>query len=229
MFIGHYAVALAAKRYAPEKSLGWSFIAVQFLDVLWAPFILLGIERARVVPGFLPASSLDLYYMPWTHSLLMAFAWSWVFYRVTKSRVLGVCVFSHWVLDLVAHAPDLSLMKGPPYLGLGLWRSRPGTFWTEAVMLVIGTAIYFGCTKLKNALGRYGMPVFVLLLIVINAWNLYGPPPSNIKAVAASGEVALWVLAAIAAWLDRARVPALVKGKTSGSYGGPVTANSTEL
>jgi hypothetical protein len=134
MFVGHYAVALAAKQFAPRVSLGSSFLAVQFLDVLWAPLVLLGVEHARVVPGFLPASALDLYYMPWTHSLLMSLAWSWLVYRLTKQKVLGVCVFSHWILDFIAHGHDLPIVKGPPYFGLGLWRSQAATFWTEAVL-----------------------------------------------------------------------------------------------
>jgi hypothetical protein len=205
MFVGHYAVSLAAKRYAPKISLGWTFVAVQFLDVVWAPLVLLGIEKARVVPGFLPASSLDLYYMPWTHSLVMALAWSWIVYRISKQAVLGACVFSHWVLDFVAHAPDLSLMKGPPYMGLGLWRSRPGTFWTEAILLSVGLWVYMRVTKPKNAIGKFGMPAFVILLLAINWNNIYGPPMMNMKYVAIGAEMFYGVFAAIAWWLDRNR------------------------
>ena len=80
------------------------FIAVQFLErALGVPAILLGFEHARVVPGLLPASSLDLYDMPWTHGLVAALAWSWFTFRFSKNGVLGACVMSHWVLDLVAH------------------------------------------------------------------------------------------------------------------------------
>src|SRR5438034_8582138 len=111
MFVGHYAVALAAKRAAPGTSLGWSFFAVQFLDVLWAMAVLVGIEHARVVPGFLPASPLDLYDMPWTHSLVMALAWSWLVFRFLKAPLVALCVFSHWVLDFIAHGPDLPLLR----------------------------------------------------------------------------------------------------------------------
>jgi len=208
MFVGHYAVALAAKRVAPQTSMGWSFVAVQFLDVLWAPAILLGIEHARVVPGFLPASSLDLYDMPWTHSLVMAAAWSWLFYRASKVPVLGVCVLSHWVLDLVAHRRDLPLLiRGGPVVGLGLWRFREATFLTEAALLILGLLIYLRATSARTPAGRYAMALFVILLISINAFNIYGPAPASIASAAIAGEACYLVFAAVAAWLDRMREP----------------------
>jgi len=50
MFIGHYGVSLGAKPYRPGLSLGVLFLAVQFLDVLFSIFVLLGVEKLRVVP-----------------------------------------------------------------------------------------------------------------------------------------------------------------------------------
>jgi hypothetical protein len=49
MFVGHYGMGFAAKRVAPTIPLWALFIAVQLLDVLWAPLILLGIEKVRIV------------------------------------------------------------------------------------------------------------------------------------------------------------------------------------
>src|ERR1700704_773658 len=111
MFVGHYAVALAAKRIAPRTSMGALFLAVQFLDILWAPAILLGIEHAQIVPGRLPASSLVFTYYPWTHGLLMALGWAWLTFRLSKNVTLGVLVFSHWLLDFIVHTPDLPLYR----------------------------------------------------------------------------------------------------------------------
>jgi hypothetical protein len=51
MFIGHYALGLAAKRAAPRTSLGTLFAAPTLADLLWPIFLLLGWERAHVVPG----------------------------------------------------------------------------------------------------------------------------------------------------------------------------------
>jgi hypothetical protein len=207
MFIGHYGVALAAKRFTPRSSLGTLFIAVQFLDVLWAPAILLGFEHARVIPGLLPASSLDLYDMPWTHGLVAALAWSWFAFRFSKNAVLGACIFSHWVLDFVTHRPDLPLFRGGTLVGLGLWRYREATFLVETALLLGGLLIYLKSTKAKTAAGEYAMKIFAGLMILIEGYNLYGPPPHSIQQVAISAEVAYLVLAAIAWRLDLLREP----------------------
>src|SRR5213593_4161234 len=76
MFVGHYGVSFAAKKAEPSIPLWVLFIAVQLLDVLWAPFVLLGIEKVRIVPGITASNPLDLYYMPYTHSLVGAIGWS---------------------------------------------------------------------------------------------------------------------------------------------------------
>jgi membrane-bound metal-dependent hydrolase YbcI (DUF457 family) len=133
MFAGHYAASFALKRASPRIPLWLLFIAVQFIDVLWAVFILLGIEKARVVPG-LPGSPLDLYYMPYTHSLIGALAWATLAYgafrllpsrfgvqRATVALVLAVGVFSHYVLDLIVHRADMALWDNTAKIGLGLY------------------------------------------------------------------------------------------------------------
>src|SRR6266480_4294208 len=71
MFVGHYGVSFAAKKAEPAIPLWVLFIAVQLLDFLWAPFVLLGIEKVRIVPGFTASNPLDLYYMPYTLGLVM--------------------------------------------------------------------------------------------------------------------------------------------------------------
>src|SRR6266496_3947058 len=118
MFVGHYGVSFAAKRADPGIPLWVLFIAVQLLDVAWAPFILLGIERVRIAPGITASNPLDLYYMPYTHSLIAAVVWSaagYVLYRLWRGAVgraatlVGLAIFSHWILDFVVHRPDLPL------------------------------------------------------------------------------------------------------------------------
>ena len=176
---------------------------MQFLDILWAPALLLGIEKARVVPGFLPASSLNLYFMPWTHSLFMAVVWAWLIYRISKIPALGVCVFSHWVLDFLMHGPDLLLLpRGGPRVGLGLWRFREGTFALESLLVIGGWLVDMHAPRERIPAGRYASGLFVVLLIGAEAWNLYGPPPASIQTVAVSALVAYFSFAGIALWLD---------------------------
>jgi hypothetical protein len=126
---------------------------------------------------------------------------------VTKSRLLGMLVFSHWVLDYFVHGPDLPLFRGGPKVGLGLWNYRAATVGVESALVIAGLAIYLGATHAKNAVGRWGMIVLVVLLIVIEIGNVYGPPPPSLKVMAISGEIAFLVFAGVAAWLDRMREP----------------------
>src|ERR1044071_5369324 len=128
MFIGHYGVSFAIKSRETSIPLWVLFIAVQFLDVFWAIFVPLGIEKVRIVPGFTATNPLDLYYMPYTHSLLGALFWSVLGFgiyrfvlsvrgssengadgRTMAAVLVGLAVFSHWILDLVVHRPDLAL------------------------------------------------------------------------------------------------------------------------
>jgi hypothetical protein len=131
MFVGHYGVSFAAKQVDPQIPLWLLFIAVQWLDVVWAPLVLLGIEKVRIVPGFTASNPLDLYYMPYTHSLVAASLWSLAAlfaYRLmaqerrwTPAIVVGGAVFSHWVLDFIVHRQDLPLYDNSAKVGLGLW------------------------------------------------------------------------------------------------------------
>jgi hypothetical protein len=45
MFIGHYGIALAAKRLAPKTSLATLVLAAEFADMLWPIFLMAGIKR----------------------------------------------------------------------------------------------------------------------------------------------------------------------------------------
>src|SRR6185436_17556647 len=127
MFIGHYGVSFAAKRWAPRLSLGWLFLAVQLLDVLFMIFFLVGVEHMRLIPGFTAYNPYDLYDMPFTHSVLGAVVWAVVAGAMAAAlrlpgAVIGLAVFSHLLLDLPMHTRDMSLAGGATTrLGLGLW------------------------------------------------------------------------------------------------------------
>lgn len=129
MFVGHYAAALAAKTAEPRARL-WTFVAAcQLLDIGWGGLIAAGIEKMRVDPS-LPGSPLDLYFMPYTHSLAGALAWSLGALILSRlalrvpwraAAFVGMAVFSHWLLDLLVHRPDLVIWAGQPKVGLGFW------------------------------------------------------------------------------------------------------------
>lgn len=118
MFIGHYGPSFVVKSWKKSIPLWVLFLIVQGVDVLWAIFVLLGIEKARIVPGITATNPLDLYYVPYTHSLVGSILWSIaaiIVYRSSKATswsvagIVGVSVFSHWIFDLLVHRPDLPL------------------------------------------------------------------------------------------------------------------------
>jgi len=216
MFVGHYAASLALKSFEKRASLGVLFLAVQFVDILFFPFVLLGIERMNVVENFTDATHFELVYMPYTHSLLAAALWAalayalfrWVIVKKNSvAIVVALAVFSHWVLDFLTHTPDLPIWRdASTKLGLGLWNSAVATYALEAALLLGGLWLYLRSTKATSAVGKYGMGVFVALLLVINIFNLFGPAPEGGQvALAFSALTAYFLFAAIAFWLDTKR------------------------
>jgi len=215
MFLGHYAVGLAAKKVAPRASLGTLIAAALFLDLLWPVLVLTGVELVRVSPGNTTVTPLDFEHYPYSHSLLMSAVWALLFaaayYAVTRYRAgaacVGLLVISHWVLDLVVHRPDLPLYPGGPKVGFGLWNSVAGTLVVEFGLFAGGAWIYARATRPRDAVGRRGFWLYLLALVAIYGGNLAGPPPPSGMAVAAVA-LGLWLFVLWAWWFDRHRVPA---------------------
>ena len=213
MFIGHYAVAMAAKRAAPRASLGTLFAAASLADLLWPVFLLLGWEHAHIVPGPNPFLTLWLDSFPISHSLVTLIGWGALFgllyrWRTGDGRaavVIGLVVVSHWVLDFVTHRPDMPLYPGGTPLGLGLWNSVAGTLVTEGVMFLAGVWLYATATRPRDRVGRYAFWGLIAFLVVSYIGSLYSPPPSAMRALALGGIAFGWLFVAWAAWGDRHR------------------------
>jgi hypothetical protein len=214
MFIGHFAVALAAKKAAPKTSLGTLFIAAQFVDLLWPILLLLGLEHVRIEPGNTAVTPLDFYDYPISHSLLGAVCWSlatgFIYYSVRKDGrgglVVGGAVLSHWVLDFLTHRPDLPLWFGGPAVGLGLWNSFIGTVVVEGLLFAAGIVIYLRVTREKDRIGLYGFWGLIVVLALIYIANLTGGAPPNTQVIAVASN-ALWLFVFWAYWVDRHRQP----------------------
>jgi membrane-bound metal-dependent hydrolase YbcI (DUF457 family) len=208
MFIGHYGVSFAAKKWARAVPLAVLFIAVQLLDVGWSILVLLGIEKVRIVPGITKTNPLDLYYMPYTHSLVAALVWSVAAYAIYRlvargskwaAGVVAGAVFSHWVLDLLVHRPDLALYDNTAKVGLGLWNYPVIAFLLEVAILFGGLGLYF-TTGIRR---RAGFIVFGLEMFAIQAYVFFGPPPGAPQAAAVMALVFYLLFAWIAGWLER--------------------------
>jgi len=119
--------------------------------------------------------------------------------------LVGLAVFSHWVLDLIVHVPDLALYDDAFKMGFGLWNYPEVELPLEFFLLIGGLWLYLRSTKPKNNIGRYGMIGFVAFLIALHIFTFLGPPPESPLQMAAMGLGSYVILAAIALWLDRYR------------------------
>ena len=210
MFVGHYGVSFAVQTINRQIPLWVLFIAVQLLDVIWAPLVLLGIEKVRIVPGITASNPLDLYYMPYTHSLIAAVAWSaagWALYRAWRRQrgaatLVGLAVFSHWILDFVVHRPDLPLYDNIAKVGLGLWNQPALAFGLEAMLLFVGMALFLR----GRPEPKIGMILFGMAMLGIQASVFFGPPPPSDRTAALTALLSYGVFAAfVARWEARGR------------------------
>ena len=188
MFVGHYSVAFAAKTEQNKIPLWVLFVAVQFLDYIWATLVLLGIEKLRVIKGFTAGSMNDSYFHPYSHSLITAVIWSvvaglsykplcrWLGYRYTKSTslIIGVAVFSHWILDLIAHPRDLPIYDNTAKVGFGLWNYRTPEFALEIALLVAGIVLYLTRNVLP-VIRKAAVIAFGIVLLVVQMGDTYVP------------------------------------------------------
>lgn len=216
MFVGHYAAGLALKKYDKRVSLGMLFLAVQFVDILFFPLVLLGIERINIVEDFTPSTHFELEYMPYTHSLAGSLLWAAVAYVVFRwvvvrqhgvALVMALAVFSHWLFDVLTHTPDLPLWSDASLkLGLGLWNNAIATYTVEALFLLGALWLYLGSTSATTRIGKYGMGTFVLFMLLINIGNIFAPLLSESKVVLAAFALSAYFLfATVAFWLDKKR------------------------
>lgn len=218
MFVGHYSASFLAKSVDKNIPLWVMFIAVQLVDVFWAIFVIFGIEQVRITPGFTRSNDLDLFFMPYTHSLVGAALWSivagvaYLFWRKGNSAngifatfLVGFAVFSHWILDLIVHTPDLSLYDDSFKMGFGLWNQPSIAFPLEILLLIGGLWIYMRSTKAVLAIGNYAMPGFVVLLLIVQTYALFGPSPTTPTSFAITSLAFYLGFGGIALWLDRFR------------------------
>jgi hypothetical protein len=227
MFVGHYSVAFACRTERNRIPLWVLFVAVQFLDYIWATLVLLGIEKLRVIKGFTAGSMIDSYFHPYSHSLITAILWStvaaiayrpicrWLGYTYAKSAalIIGFAVFSHWLLDLIAHPRDLAIYDDTWKVGFGLWNYRDPEFALEVALLAGGIILYLARNPMP-AIRKGAVIGFGFVLVIVQIGDTYVPrTPLTDKATAMGVWVfyTLFVLIAFAA----ERIGARTKGSTS--------------
>jgi len=151
---GHFGLAAAVKAKEPQVPLWSLMLATAWLDVLFVPLYIAGIERIEPAPGTGGTGYGEgVIYADYTHSLVGALALGLLFGLIAAvpwgrrtGVVLGAVVFSHWVLDLLVHRGDMPILPGNlgdlPRLGFGLWQIPLASAAAELALVAIGTVLY---------------------------------------------------------------------------------------
>ena len=211
MFIGHFAPAFAAAAVSSRApKLPTLFVAAQLVDWAFFSFALVGIEKMRITPGITKMNGMDLYFMPYTHSLLGSAVWALVFgllmlivYRQFVAALLGAgVVMSHWLLDWLTHRPDMTLAGGTEGYGLGLWNMP----WIE-MPLEVGITLAAFVWFVRHTKGPVGPPMILIsVLLLFQAIDWFGPAPAEAGApLYLTALVSYAVVTAIAWWVSDTR------------------------
>lgn len=214
MFIGHFGPAFLAASLRKSPSLGIPFAACQAADLIFFGLSLAGIEHFRITPGITAMNPMDLYDFPWSHSLLALAGWAALFGILAwaalrdhiAAMLIGLAVLSHWPLDYLVHAPDMTLAGGPPALGLALWNVPAAEAALEILITFGALALYRARTTGPR------LPITMLSIFLIGAQiaALVAPQPTveTPQSVIAIGSLAtLFVLIALGWWTGKTRTP----------------------
>lgn len=182
MLAGHFGVAGIVKAWRPEIPMAALLVATQLPDLVFAPLSLAGVEAMEPAePGLSGYGSL-LITAEYSHSLLgnvlLAVLVGLLVHYFLRERwgrdaglVLGGVVFSHWLLDLLVHRPDLPFLPGNagdlPLIGLGLWEVPVAAAVVEGALVLAGVVLYTRRT-LRDQPGRgraWGYSAGIALLL----------------------------------------------------------------
>lgn len=192
MFIGHFAAAMVGKKMDNRLSLGITFMAAQWLDLLWPILLLTGIEKVELNSNPSSPIPLSFTHYPVSHGLLTVLAWSFLFglsYFIAKKNLraallIAALVLSHWVLDWLVHDPDLPLT---PFtsgkVGLGLWNYKYLELAIELLFFAAGVYLYVQSAKASNKKAGIGFWSLILFLLITHILNVFGPPPPSVTPV----------------------------------------------
>ena len=158
MVAGHFGFAAIVKSRERQAPLWALMLACQWLDVIFVPLFLLGVEHLVPVAGTTGGYGKSIITADYTHSLVGALALAVLFAAVSAiawntrtAAVLGAVVFSHWLIDLVVHRGDMVLLPGNagelPRLGFGLWRVPALSAGAELALVAFGSLMYWRAAR----------------------------------------------------------------------------------
>jgi membrane-bound metal-dependent hydrolase YbcI (DUF457 family) len=158
MIAGHFGFAALVKSRERQCPLWALMLASVWLDVVFVPLFLTGVETMQPAPGATGSYGAAIIHADYTHSLVGALLLSalfglagWAAWGRRNGVVLGLVAFSHWVLDLLVHRADMPILPGDfghlPRLGLGLWRIPPAAISAELALVLAGAWFYWRAAR----------------------------------------------------------------------------------
>ena len=154
MTSGHFGFAAVVKSSTPKVPLWALMFSTYLLDFIFIFLVAFGIESFAPLDPAHPAYGQVTIHAYYSHSMLgaaiiaviagLVARWAW---GKKAGLVIGGLVFSHWILDLIVHRPDLPILPGNlgnlPLLGFGLWQMPIAAALLELVLALGGAYLYY--------------------------------------------------------------------------------------
>jgi len=214
MTSGHFGFAAVVKSSAPKVPLWALMLSTYLLDFVFIFLAAFGIESFAPLDPVHPAYGQVLIHADYSHSLIGAALialiagfvarWAW---GKKAGLVIGGIVFSHWLLDLIVHRPDLPFLPGNighlPLLGFGLWQLPIVSAVLELALALVGAYLYYrSATKApaevldtRHIKALVAAGVTGVLLVLLLAADFFNLPLS-------AAILLMLMLIMLAGWLD---------------------------
>jgi hypothetical protein len=121
-------------------------------------------------------------------------------YTKSAALIVGVAVFSHWILDLIAHPHDLPIYDNTWKVGFGLWNYRDPEFALEIGLLGAGVMLYLTRNAMP-AIRKTAVIAFGVVLVVIQIGDTYVPRTPLTDKATAMGVWVFYTLFVVVAFL----------------------------
>jgi hypothetical protein len=178
MIAGHFGFAAIVKAREPAAPLWALMLATVWLDIVFIPLFLMGVETITPVTPSHSAYGGNIIHADFTHSIVGTIVLSVILGfaagRLWGNRVgtiVGLVSASHWVLDLIVHRADMPILPGNignlPALGLGLWRFPGASIAVEFALVVLGAILYWrSATRVAKQAKRGYLSANVAALLI---------------------------------------------------------------
>jgi hypothetical protein len=183
MIAGHFGFAALVKSREQSTPLWILMLASVWLDLVFVPLFLTGIETIRPIQGH-SGYGAALIYADYSHSLVgmlglsaLLVAFCLPFWGLRSAVVVGLVAASHWALDLIVHHADMPVFPANfgrlPRLGFGLWAFPMVTAVLEAMLVLLGAGLYWKAARSASIQAKSRSPLATTVAVLIASCGLF--------------------------------------------------------